>query len=99
MLSQLWKVAEIPPDYYQVTLTNLMNVERKRLQAKSRAYRMERRLERECSRQFLQTEQIGFLLAALVETAQQYPPKQLGSQYSSIRGGDANDVSDVVSEK
>lgn len=99
LLSQVWKVAAIPPDYYRVAATNLMNVERQRLQAKSRAYRMERQLEREGSRQFLQTEQIGFLLAALVETAQQYPPKQPDSQSSSIRGGDVYNVNDVLSEK
>ena len=99
LLSQVWTVAAPPPDYYRTAATNLMNAEKRRVQARSQAYSQERRLERERSRQFLQTEQIGFLLSALMETAKNPSSEQPDKQPSAVQGGDAYDVNDVSSEQ
>jgi hypothetical protein len=95
LLSQIWTIAASPPEYYRTAATNLANAERRRVQARSQAYVLERRLERERSRQFLQTEEIGFLLSALIETAQFPPLEQADRQPSAAQGGDPYDVNDI----
>jgi hypothetical protein len=99
LLSQIWTIAASPPDYYRSAVANRTNAEKRLLEAKSRAYTLERRLERERSRQFLQTEEISFLLTALIETARYPPSGPADKQPMPAQGGDAYEENDVSSEQ
>jgi hypothetical protein len=98
LLSQVWAIAVSPPEYYRTAATNRANAEKRLLQARSQAYSLERRLERERSRQFLQAEQIGFLLSALIETAKSPAPQPAGKQPETIPQEDSHDVNNVVQD-
>ncbi len=98
LLSQVWAVAASPPEYYRTAVANRANAQKRLLQAKSQAYNQERRLERERSRQFLQTEEIGFLLTALIETAQSARPQPADKLPETIPAEDSYDVNDIVQD-
>jgi len=94
--AQLWATVGPAPGYYRSAVASHIAAQKRRLQSRSQAWAEERRLEKERSRQFLQTEQIAFLLAALLESPQCFdeppsaeaqeniPPKQ---QDSSVKRG------------
>jgi hypothetical protein len=84
-----------PPDYYRRAVADHIEVQKRRLQSLRQASAEERRLEKRYSRQVLQTEQIAFLLAALLESAQCLDEtssagtrgETLSSQSGDIAGG------------
>jgi hypothetical protein len=94
LLSQVWRVATVPPDYYRNAVSNLNDAKRRLSQARSQAFMLERRIERERSRSFLQTEEIGFLLSVLIETAEHAPAAIQEEPESATKGGDAYEVGD-----
>jgi hypothetical protein len=67
--AQIGAVLARAPEYYRKAVTDHIATQKRRLQSRSRARAEERRLKREYSRQIFQTEQIAFMLAALLETA------------------------------
>jgi hypothetical protein len=73
---QIWAIVAPPPDYYRGAVAARVEAEKRRFQAGSQAWQQERRLEKEYSRQLWQTEQISFLLAALLETANSFQEEQ-----------------------
>ena len=68
LLGLVWKVVPQRPDYYLEAMENQTKALKQRLQSRREARGNQRRLEKERSRQLLQVEHIGFLLAALLET-------------------------------
>jgi len=108
LLGQVWMVVSERPNYYISALENHTKAVERRLQSKRQARNDERRLEKGRSRQLLQTEHIGFLLAALLETPryldrsasvitqEQIPSEQ---QDKSSKGGDAYEVGTVSTDK
>jgi hypothetical protein len=64
---QLWSLAPTPPDYYREAAANTVAAGRQRVQATLDARNQEQRL----GVAVWQTEYLGFLLAALLETAQE----------------------------
>lgn len=67
--AQLWARVGPAPDYYRSAVANHIKAQKDRFQSMSQAAADERRLEREYSGQIVKTEQIAFLLAALLESA------------------------------
>lgn len=94
LLSDVWAVAASPPDYYRTAMVNRTNAEKRLLQARSQASASERRLERERSRQYLQAEEIGFLLTALTETATSPAAEQADSQPGVLQQDEMHDADD-----
>lgn len=101
LLAQIWMVVPQRPDYYLSALENRSNALKRRLQLKRQARSDQQRLEKERSRQLLQTEHISFLLAALLEApgsvdgsasarAQEQTP--LEQKDKTAKGGDAYEV-------
>jgi len=70
LLGLVWMVVPQRPDYYLNALENRNKALKERFQSKRNARSDQQRLEKESSRQLLQTEHISFLLAALLETPQ-----------------------------
>ena len=68
LLGQVWMVVPKRPDYYLAAMENRTRALKQRLQSKRQARSEQHRLEKECSRQLLQIEHIGFLLASLLES-------------------------------
>lgn len=68
LLGLVWMVVPERPDYYLIALENRNKALNRRFQSKRMARSYQQRLEKERSRQLLQTEHISFLLAALFET-------------------------------
>lgn len=68
LLGQVWIVASQRPNYYLSTLEKLKKVMKLQHQSKRKARSEQQHLEKERSRQLLQTEHIGFLLSSLLET-------------------------------
>ena len=68
LLAQIWMVVPQRPDYYLNALEKRTRALKRRFQSKRNARSDQQRLEKERSRQLLQTEHISFLLAALLET-------------------------------
>jgi hypothetical protein len=66
--AQIGAIVAPAPDYYRSAVANHMAAQKRRFQSRSEAWQQERRLEKEYSGQLLQTEQIAFLLAALLES-------------------------------
>ncbi len=108
LLGQIWMVVPQRPDYYRSALENLTRALKRRLQSMREARSNERRLTKERSRQFLQTEHISFLLVALLETprcldesasagVQEQIPS--GRQNAASKGGGAYDLKNVSPEK
>jgi len=64
LIGQIWMVVSQRPDYYRSALKNRSNSVKRRLKSISMAQSDQQNLERERSRQLLQTEHISFLLAA-----------------------------------
>jgi len=102
LLGQIWIVVPQRPDYYLSALENRTKALKQRLQSKLQARSEQHRLEKECSRQLLQIEHIGFLLASLLEsplcldggaqsvsTQEQIPLEQ---QDKNAKGGGAYEV-------
>ncbi len=87
-LAQIWAIGASAPDYYQIAVRNRMDAQRRVLQSKSQAGAADRALERRYSRQLLQTEQLSFLLAALLETAQHPPSEPPDERDGPMQGGD-----------
>lgn len=79
LLGLVWKVVPQRPKYYLDAIDNRNNALKERFQLKSQAHIDKQRLERNRSRQLLQTEYISFILAALLET-----PHFLGNESSII---------------
>jgi hypothetical protein len=108
LLTNIWPIIFYPPDYYRNSLVNHINAQRNRHQSRSEAFRQERRLEREHSRQILQTEHISFLLAALLESPQCFQESSsfreqketIYEQQDNIaKGGDAYEIGNVSTKK
>jgi len=70
LLGLVWMVVPQRPDYYLAAIENQTGALKRRVQVKRQARSDQQRLEKERSRQLLQTEHISFLLAALLETPQ-----------------------------
>lgn len=70
LLGLVWMVVPQRPDYYIIALQNRTKELKRRVEVKQQARSDQQRLEKELSRQLLQTEHISFLLAALLETMQ-----------------------------
>jgi len=77
--AHIWAVGASPPDYYRSAVANQIDGHKRRFQSRIEAENQERRLPRA----ILQTEQISFLLGALLETAR-------SSTESSPGGADGN---------
>ena len=109
LLGLVWMVVPQRPDYYLNALKNRTMALEQRLQTKSKARSDQLRLEKERSRQLLQTEHISFLLACLLETPQGIeggpPPiitqeqRPLEQQERPAKGGGAYGVDNTSSEK
>lgn len=108
LLGQIWMVVPQRPDYYRSALENRNKALQRRFQSKRNARRDQQRLERERSRQLLQTEHIGFLLSALLETPQclegvpsvvTQEQNPLEQQNKTAKGGDAYEVGTVSTGK
>ena len=108
LLGLVWMVVPQRPDYYLSALENRNKALKHRFQSKQNARSDQQRLDKEHSRQLLQTEHIGFLLAALLETPKclegapsiitqkQIPLEQ---QDKSSKGGDAYAIENGSTEK
>ena len=70
LLGLVWMVVPQRPDYYRNALENRTKALEHRVKSMREARSDQQRLEKERSRQLLQTEHISFLLAALLETTQ-----------------------------
>ena len=101
LLGLVWMVVPQRPDYYAKALENQTKALERRYQSKRTARRDQQRLEKTRSRQLLQTEHVGFLLAALLETPQcldgtpviiTQEQNPLEQQDKPAKGGDANEV-------
>jgi len=96
--AHIWSIVAPAPDYYRRAVGNHIEAQKRRLQSTSQAWQEERRLEKERSRQLLQTEYISFLLPALLETPESLQGSlsiraqeetQLEHQDGTGKGGDA----------
>ena len=108
LLGLVWKVVPQRPDYYLEAIKNRIEALKLRIQSNRQARSYQQRLEKERSRQLLQTEHIGFLLVALLETPEcldgatsirtqeQIPLKR---QEKRSKGGDAFEVDNVSPEE
>lgn len=65
--SHVWTLTATAPEYYRTAMANDLKAQKQRLEATSRARRQESRIDNAA----LQTEYLSFLLAALLETAQE----------------------------
>jgi len=99
--SQIWAIVAEPPDYYQNAVENWKKAVQNRFQAKRQARSYQQRLEKERSRQLLQTEHISFLLTALLETpscldgsapSQETRAKTIKAAERTEKGGEAYEV-------
>ena len=70
LLGLVWIVVPERPDYYVTALNDQSKAIEERMRSNHQARRNQQRLEKECSRQLLQTEHISFMWAALLETMQ-----------------------------
>jgi hypothetical protein len=68
LLGLVWMIVPQRPDYYLTAIENQTKALKHRVEVKQQAQSDQQRLEKERSRQVLQAEHIGFLLAALLET-------------------------------
>ena len=108
LLGQIWMVIAQRPEYYVCALENRNDALKRHFQLKRQARNNETRLEKTRSRQLLQTEHIGFLLSALLETPRQIDrseqlstQKQIPSeqQDKSTKGGGAYEVENDSQKK
>lgn len=90
LLGQIWAVGPSPPDYYQAAARNWVEAQRRAIQAPAEARRAERTLNRRYASQLLQTEQLSFLLAALLQTAGEFPSQAPAALEDPNQGGDPN---------
>jgi hypothetical protein len=70
LLGLVWMIVPQRPDYYLDAMENQIKAMKHRVQMKRQARSDQQRLEKESSRQLLQTEHISFLFSALLETPQ-----------------------------
>jgi hypothetical protein len=107
LLGLVWMVVPQRPDYYLAAMEDQTKALNRRVQMKRQARSDQQRLERERSRQLLQTEHISFLLAALLETpqclevaplvvTQVHAPRQ---KEGSAKGGGAYEVDERSRDK
>ena len=101
LLGLVWMVVPQRPVYYLIAIENRTEALKRRVQLKRQARSNQQSLEKERSRQLLQTEHISFLLSALLETPlhldrsasvstqEQIPSEQ---QDKSSKGGDAYEI-------
>lgn len=108
LLAYIWPIVAPAPDYYRSAFENRGDALQRRLQSMRKAASDERRLEKERSRQFLQTEHISFLLAALLETPRcldrspsmrEQEAGPLAPQGRTAKGGGAYDLKNDSPEK
>lgn len=108
LLGQVWMIVPQRPDYYRSALENRSKALERRIQSKGHARSEQQHLEKEHSRQLLQTEHISFLLTALLESAlclEEDPSvvrddqNPLERQDKSAKGGDAYAISKDSPEK
>lgn len=108
LLAQVWMVVPQRPDYYIEALENRTKELKRRVEVRQQARSNQQRLEKERSRQLLQTEHISFMLAALLETPlclQEGPSvvrgheNPLERQDESKKGGGAYEIDDRSEEK
>jgi hypothetical protein len=74
----IWDTVGAPPEYYRAAVANHIDAQKRRVQSRAEASAAERRLEREYSRQIFQTEQIAFLMGALLESPPCFEETSLG---------------------
>jgi len=107
LLGLVWMVVPQRPDYYLNALENHTKVAERRFQSERQARSDQQRLEKERSRQLLQTEHISFVLSALLETPQYLEgipsiitQKQspLEQQDKTAKGGDAYELKNGLQE-
>ncbi len=91
LLGQVWSVGSSPPDYYRAALRNRLDTQRRAVLSQAGAAQAERALERRYARQLAQTEQISFLLAALLETARLVPSEQPDREDEASQGDDPSE--------
>ena len=108
LLAYIWSIAVERPDYYRSAVENRSNAVKRRLQSMREARSEQEHLERDRSRQFLQTEHISFLLAALLETTWQLDRSAsvrtqeqipLEQQDKTVKGGGAYELKNGSQEK
>jgi hypothetical protein len=94
-------ITDSPPQYYKNALQHLRDREKGLYQTEMAEKKRERYLTGKKSKQLLLTEQLSFMLAALLETAKGFPePSSLGpsikthhdQQHTVIKGGDAYEL-------
>jgi hypothetical protein len=86
-LLHIHTMAVVPPEHYLQAIRDQKKAQRRHRQLLSQARAAERRLERECHGQLRQTEYLSFLLAALLETIQELPPRRAPQNTDAIEGG------------
>jgi len=88
LLGLVWMVVPRRPDYYVKALEGQANAAKRLVQSKREAQNDQQRLERERSRQVLQTEHISFLLVALLQSAScaNGSPSASSQVQTSVRG-------------
>lgn len=107
LLSQVWMVVPQRPDHYLAAMENQIRALKHRAEVKRQPRSDQQRLEKERSRQLLQTEHISFLLAALLETPRCLEPPSLvtqeqdplGQQDRNTKGSGAYEVRNSSQEK
>jgi len=108
LLGLVWMVVPQRPDYYLAAMENQTRALKRRVKVKRQAWSDQQRLQKTRSRQLLQTEHIGFLLAALLETPQclegvpsviTQEQNPLEQQDKTAKGGGAYEVGNLLPEK
>jgi len=108
LLGLVWRVVPQRTNYYLDAMNNRTKALKYRVQVKRQARSDQQRLQKERSRQLFQTEHIGFLLTALLETplCLQWngsiitrEQSQLEQQDKTMKGGGAYEVGTVSNEK
>ncbi len=108
LVAHIWAIVAQRPDYYRSALDSRSDALKRRFQSMREARSDQQRLEKERSRQLPQTEHIGFLLAALLETprcldgstsAKAQEQTSSEQQNKTAKGGGAYEVDNRPPEK